>query len=76
MQTIPKYARLNKNELANLQALENKIGKIVLAYEPDRESPYADLDDTQVEKIRRLEAQLGVVLLAYKPQDRQAGELR
>jgi hypothetical protein len=74
MQTIPKYARLNKNELASLHAPENKIGKIVLAYEPNRQSPYAELNDTQVDKIRRLETELGVVLLAYKPQDRQAGK--
>ncbi len=66
MVTVSKYARLNKDELTKLQALEKDIHKIVLAYEPDPQSPYASLTEAQVEKIRALERDLGVILLAYK----------
>ena len=67
MVTVPKYARLNKNEITKIQALEKDIGKIVLAYEADNQSPYAELSEAQVERIRALERDLNVVLLAYKP---------
>jgi hypothetical protein len=67
MVTVPKYARLNKDELSKIQALEKAIGKIVLAYETGQASPYAELDDSQIEKIRALEREFGIVLLAYKP---------
>jgi len=66
MVTIPKYANLNKDDVSKIQALEKEINKIVLAYEPDQQSPYAELDKAQVEKIRALERELGVILLAYK----------
>lgn len=67
MVTIPKYARLNKDEVTKLQALKKEINKIVLAYEPDNRSPYAELNEAQLQKIRALEQELGVILLAYKP---------
>jgi hypothetical protein len=67
MVTVPKYARLNKDALNKVQELEKDIGKVVLAYEPDDQSPYADLNAAQVEKIRALESELQVVILAYKP---------
>jgi hypothetical protein len=66
MVTVSKYARLNKDELDKVQTLEKQINKIVLAYEPDKQSPYADLNEAQVEKIRALEREFGVTLLAYK----------
>ena len=67
MPTAPRYARLNKDDLNKVQSLEKEIGKIVLAIEPDRESPYADLNKEQLQKVQQLEKELGVVLLAYKP---------
>lgn len=67
MVTIPKYARLNKDEVSKLQALEKEINKVVLAYEPDNQSPYADLSEEQVQKIRALEREFRIILLAYKP---------
>lgn len=67
MPTAPRYARLNKDDLNKVLSLEKEIGKIVLAYEPDRESPYADIGKEQLQKIQQLEKELGVILLAYKP---------
>lgn len=67
MPTAPRYARLNKDDLNKVQSLEKEIGKIVLAYEPNRESPYAELSSEQVQRIKQLESELGIVLLAYKP---------
>lgn len=68
MVTVSKYAKLNKDDLNKVQELEKEISKIVLAYEPGRESPYANLGEGQVKKIRDLEQELGVILLAYKMQ--------
>ncbi len=61
-----KYARLNKDDVTKVQALEKEINKIVLAYEPENSSPYADLSPEQIDQLRKLEQQWGVVLLAYK----------
>lgn len=66
MLTTAKYARLNKDEINKLQALEKELNKIVLAYEPEPGSPYARLSEDQVQRIRALERELGVVLLAFK----------
>jgi hypothetical protein len=66
METGPNYAKLKKDDLNKLQTLEKQIGKIVLAYEPQGQSPYEHLSDAQIEKIRNLEKDLNVILLAYK----------
>lgn len=60
-----KYARLNKDAISKVQALEKEIGKIVIAYES--ESIYADLSEDQLKKIQQLEKDLGIILIAYKP---------
>jgi hypothetical protein len=67
MVTRVSYAKLNKDDINKLQKLENEIGKIVLAYEPIRESVYANLSDEQIDQLRRLEKDWNVVLLAYWP---------
>lgn len=59
-----KYARLNKEGITKLQALEKELGKIVIAYE--NESVYADLSPEQLKKMQDLEKELGVILIAYK----------
>ncbi len=65
METVQrKYARLNKDALSKVQALEKETGTILVAYE--KESPYANLSEEQVKRVQQLEKELGVVLLAYK----------
>ncbi len=60
------YAKLDKEDVSKLQKLEKETGKLILAYEPTRESPYADLANDQVEQLRKLEKDWNVILLAYK----------
>jgi hypothetical protein len=66
METVQrKYARLNKDALNKIQALEKETDTLLVAYE--KETPYAALTDEQVQRIQQLEKELGVILLAYKP---------
>jgi hypothetical protein len=57
-------AQLDAAALADLKALEDRLGTPVVAYEA--ESPYATLSAEQLEEIRRTETALGVRLLAYR----------
>jgi hypothetical protein len=66
METVQrKYARLNKDALTKIQALEKETGTLLVAYETA--SPYANLTEEQVRRIQQMEKELGVILLAYKP---------
>ena len=66
METVQrKYARLNKDALTKIQALEKETGTLLIAFEKD--SPYANLTEEQVKRVQQLEKDLGVILLAYKP---------
>lgn len=66
MVTVPrKYAQLKDDDLMKVKKLEQELGKIVLAYDP--EPVYAELTDEQLRKLQSLEKELGVILLAYKP---------
>jgi|GEM_PF-3223005 len=56
-------AQLDKNALTELQALENSLGKVLLAFEHDAKP--ADLSDTQVKDLQSLEGKLGVTIVAY-----------
>ena len=57
-------AHLDESALADVRALEDRLGTPVVAYEA--ESPYATLSAEQLEEIRRAEIALGVRLLAYR----------
>ena len=64
-------ADLNEAHLARLRHLEQELGAILIAYQP--ESPFVALSDEQLHRLQDLERELGVVLLAYKPKMRAAG---
>ena len=56
-------AKLNDEELARLQAMEEALGALVVALEPQYKM--ADLSEDQVSQLREMEESLGVLLLAY-----------
>ena len=64
--SIAQYhnAELNKTSLNQLQALEQELGVILVAIEPDPEP--ARLSEQQLRQVQALEAQTGKVLVAYE----------
>lgn len=58
------YARLKKDDINKLQALEDEIGKVVVAFEPV--SIYAELSEVELRRVQAVEKELGVIILAYK----------
>ena len=61
------YARLDREKLARLTALEAKLGSWVVAVEPKVE--LANLSEAELRELQTAEQELGVILLAYKPVD-------
>lgn len=60
----PRVARLNKDDIGKLQALEKELGKVVVAFDPP--PAYAELSAEGLRKVQQLEKELGVVLIAMK----------
>lgn len=56
-------AQLDQAVLKNVQQLENELGVVLVAIEPDPQP--ASLSEAQLHRIRTLEQQTGKVLLAY-----------
>ncbi len=56
-------ASLDAGRVEQLQALEQELGKVVVALEP--EAAVADLDEGSVRKLQEAERRLGVVMVAY-----------
>ena len=56
-------AKLTDKELSRLQAMEEELGALVVALEPQYKM--ADLSADQVALLQSLEESLGVILLAY-----------
>jgi hypothetical protein len=71
-QTRLRPAHLDQGSLGRLRQLEQEIGSVIIAYQP--ESPYAALSDDQVRRIKELEQELGLVLLAYDPREAGAAQ--
>ena len=57
-------AQLDEAKLARLRALENELGTVIVALEPQH--PLAALSDAQLNRLRALEQEMGVVLLVYE----------
>lgn len=57
-------AALDESALADVRALESRLGTPIVAYEA--QSPYASLSAEQLEEIREVETALNVRLLAYR----------
>ena len=59
-----QYARLDREKMAKIRELEEKLGGWLIAVEPI--APLAELSDEQLGLVQKAEEELGVVLLAYK----------
>jgi hypothetical protein len=59
-----RFARLDKEKITKLMALEKELGTYVLAFEPIIK--IADLEAEQLEKLQSVEEELGVILVAYE----------
>ena len=60
-----RIAQLDASSVSKIKALEQDIGKLVLALEPRVQ--VAKLQQAQLDRVQRLEKELGVILLAYEP---------
>lgn len=58
-----RVANLSEKELARIQAMEEELGALVVALEPQYKM--AKLTDEQLTQLQELEESLGVFLLAY-----------
>ena len=56
-------AKLSEEQLQRIHALEQELGKVLVAYEPQH--VLAKLSSEEVEKLKAVEDELGVVLVAF-----------
>lgn len=59
-----KIADLQDADLKKVQQLEEQMGTLIIALEP--QIPLAELSEEQLELLNSLENELGVVLVAYQ----------
>ena len=59
-----KIANLDEASLSKLKQMEEALGTLIVAFEP--QSPMAKLTDDQVKKLQELEKELGATLIAYQ----------
>ena len=59
-----KIADLDESDLKKVQQLEEQMGTLIIALEP--QYPLAELSDEQLDMLNKLEEQLGVLLIAYQ----------
>ena len=56
-------AELDESKLGEVKALENELGKVVVALEQG--AAVADLSPQEIDRIKSAEERLGVVIVAY-----------
>ena len=59
-----KIADLDESDLKKIQLLEEQMGTLIIALEP--QIPLAELSDENLEMLKKLEEELGVLLVAYQ----------
>ena len=59
-----KIANLDEADLRKVQQLEEQMGTLIIALEP--QIPLAELNEAQLEMLNSLENDLDVVLIAYQ----------
>ena len=59
-----KIANLDEDGLKRIQQMEEAMGTLIVALEP--QIPLAELSEEQMEKLKTLEEDLDVVLIAYQ----------
>lgn len=56
---------LDEKSMTNLQALEEKIGFPLIAF--DKKQDHPQLTDEQLQQIRKLEKEIKATIMAYNP---------
>jgi hypothetical protein len=64
MANFLKIAPLSTDDVDKIRALENEIGKHIMAFVPGL--AVASLSDEEVARVQALETELGVTLLVYE----------
>lgn len=64
------FARLNAGQMVEVRALEEEVGRWIVALEPARPS---ELSEDQLKRLQKVEMELGVILLAYESFDGKQG---
>ncbi len=59
-----KYPQLNQQQMQQLKSLENELGTVVVAVEP--ETQVAELPPDKLRRLQQAEREMGMILLAYK----------
>jgi len=60
----PRPAKISDKQLAEIHALERKLGVILVAY--DRIPAYKKLSSQELSRIQSLEKESGAILVAYE----------
>lgn len=63
--TQNRYARLDRDSLGRIRALEENLGACLVAF--DTEYQIADLSREELTQVQALEQELGVALVCYRP---------
>ncbi len=58
-----RIAELDRSRLGKLKKLEQELGKVIVAVEPQYQ--FARLSDQQLARLQKAEREIGAVLLAY-----------
>ncbi len=58
-----RFARLDREKMEAIRALEESLGKVIVAFEPVIR--LADLSPEEIARLKEAEQELGVVLVAY-----------
>ena len=60
------FAQLEKEKLADIQGLEKKLGKTLIAFSCKENLGIAALKDDELSQIRQIEKKLNISLVAVK----------
>ncbi len=64
MDTQYHPAKVDQQQLSEIQALEDQLGTVVVAMDSQQNS-YADLDEKQLAELQAAEKKMGMVMLAF-----------
>lgn len=59
-----RFARLDREKMETVRALEESLGKVIVAFEPVVR--LAELSPEEMARLKQAEEELGVVLVAYE----------
>lgn len=65
MDTQYHPAKVDRQQLSEIKALEDQLGTVVVAMDSQQHA-YANLDDKQLAELQAAEKKMGVVMLAFE----------